>query len=207
MSELETAYRQRFENVLTPVADLLKAQIKDIYKDEPRIDRVVARAKTVNSFLEKSKSKEEDGTPKYLEPLRQIQDQIGARIIVYYLNDIDRICKIAERYYRKIESRHVVPESESEFGYFGTHFVFHIPSDVIDQSIEASLLPVFFELQVKTLFQHAWSEANHDLGYKTASGPLSPETKRFLAYASAQAWGADHVFNRLARAQEGLELH
>ena len=26
--------------------------------------------------------------------------------------------------------------------------------------------PRFFELQVKTLFQHAWSEASHDIAYK-----------------------------------------
>jgi putative GTP pyrophosphokinase len=54
---------------------------------------------------------------------------------------------------------------------------------------------------VKTLFQHAWSEAEHDLGYKRGSTPFSAEGKRKIAYTSAQAWGADHIFDELFRAR------
>jgi ppGpp synthetase/RelA/SpoT-type nucleotidyltranferase len=52
---------------------------------------------------------------------------------------------------------------------------------------------------VKTLFQHAWSKADHDLGYKPGSGstPLTSHERRKLAYTSAQAWGADHLFDEL----------
>jgi GTP pyrophosphokinase len=52
-------------------------------------------------------------------------------------------------------------------------------------------------LQIKTLFQHAWSEANHDLGYKPALAPVGVEDERRLAFTSAQAWGADHIFDEL----------
>jgi putative GTP pyrophosphokinase len=58
-------------------------------------------------------------------------------------------------------------------------------------------------LQVKTLFEHAWSEAEHDLGYKPGEAPLTPDQKRRLAYTSAQAWGADHIFDELFRARSG----
>jgi putative GTP pyrophosphokinase len=54
---------------------------------------------------------------------------------------------------------------------------------------------------VKTLFQHAWSEADHDVGYKPGSIPLTPEEKRKLAYTSAQAWGADQIFDELFQAR------
>jgi hypothetical protein len=46
---------------------------------------------------------------------------------------------------------------------------------------------------------NAWSEANHDLGYKPGSKPLDSEAKRRLAFTSAQAWGADRVFDELFR--------
>ena len=49
-------------------------------------------------------------------------------------------------------------------------------------------MPKFFELQIKTLFQHAWSEAEHDLGYKEDKH-LNLDQKRRLAFTSAQAWG------------------
>jgi putative GTP pyrophosphokinase len=74
-----------------------------------------------------------------------------------------------------------------------------IPTDVIDDGMDQSLMPGFFELQIKTLFQHAWSEADHDLGYKPGERPLSSDEKRQLAYTSAQAWGADHMFDGLFR--------
>jgi ppGpp synthetase/RelA/SpoT-type nucleotidyltranferase len=62
----------------------------------------------------------ENGQPEYAEPLQQIQDQIGVRIITFYRSDIGRVAVTIQKYYRSIEARDVVPESEWEFGYFGT---------------------------------------------------------------------------------------
>jgi len=72
-----------------------------------------------------------------------------------------------------------------------------IPTDLIDPALDRALIPEFFELQVKTLFQHAWSEANHDLGYKPGAVPLTADAQRRLAFTAAQAWGADHIFDEL----------
>jgi putative GTP pyrophosphokinase len=77
-----------------------------------------------------------------------------------------------------------------------------VPSDAVDPSIDKSLVPRFFELQVKTLFQHAWSEANHDLGYNSGLTPLTSDEKRRLAFTSAQAWGADRVFDELFKERQ-----
>lgn len=63
------------------------------------------------------------------------------------------------------------------------------------------MIPRVFELQVKTLFEHAWSEAEHDLGYKPGEQPLTPDQTHRLAYTSAQAWGADRMFDELFRAR------
>jgi putative GTP pyrophosphokinase len=134
---------------------------------------------------------------KYSEPLHQIQDQVGARIVTFYRSDVDLLDKIVSRYFRAIESKDHVPDSEWEFGYFGRHHVLVIPSDVIDDHWDKAMVPKFFELQIKTLFQHAWSEAEHDVGYKEGEKPLSLDQKRRLAFTSAQAWGADRIFDEL----------
>lgn len=201
MSELEKLYRRRLENVLNPLAVAIEGQLKDYFAQQPRIDRIAARAKTVERFLAKAQ-KDENGKRKYTEPLRQIQDQVGARVVTFYKSDVALIAEIVRKYYRPIESKDMVPESEWEFGYFGRHFVLLVPSDLTVAFEDRSQVPQFFELQIKTLFQHAWSEANHDLGYKSEL-PLDGDAKRRLAFTSAQAWGADWIFDDLFQERVG----
>jgi putative GTP pyrophosphokinase len=193
---LEALYRQRYETVLTPLASALANHVTDCFKGQPRIDRISARAKDVSSFLSKA-TKMEGRRRKYSEPLHQIQDQVGARIIAFYRSDVDYLDKIVGKYFRAIESKDHVPDSEWEFGYFGRHHILVIPSDVIDDGWDKAAVPQFFELQIKTLFQHAWSEAEHDVGYKEGNNPLNLDQKRRLAFTSAQAWGADRIFDEL----------
>jgi len=193
---LEIQYRARFGTVLTPVADKLSALLHGILEGQPRIDRIAARPKSIDRFVAKAMA-EADGKPKYDDPLHQIQDQIGARIITFYKDDVDRISQEINRYFHSIESKDMVPKNEWEFGYFGNHHVLMLPPDVIDPTWDGGLVPYCFELQIKTLFQHAWSEANHDLGYKPGQQPLQSDELRQLAFTSAQAWGADRIFNEL----------
>ncbi len=198
MNDLEHEYRRRFDTVLVPLAASLESHLKEALHSEVRIDRISARAKSVDRFVAKAQITE-SGRPKYSEPLRQIQDQIGARVVTFYLCDVDRIATVIERYYRRIESRIVVPDSETEFSYFGRHYILLNPSELMPSGPEKALTPEFFELQISTLFQHAWAEAEHDLGYKPQSPTLPREAKRRVAYTAAQAWGADRMFDELFR--------
>lgn len=195
MIDLEKSYRSRFD-VLVHLATLIERHLREHLEGVPRIDRVTARAKSIDRFMKKATAVEK-GKPKYKEPLSEIQDQIGARIITFYLSDVAAVAEVIDKYYRPIETKNLVPDSEWEFGYFGRHSVLLIPTDLFDEQIDKALLPDFFELQIKTLFQHAWSEANHDLGYKPELGELAPGAKRRLAFTSAEAWGADRVFEEL----------
>ena len=193
--ELEIAYSQNYESTLVPISERLLNLLTTYLADEPRIDRITTRAKSVSSFLGKAR-KMQDGVAMYDQPLNQVQDQIGARVITFYKSDVERIAEILRKYFRPIEDKNIVPESDQEFGYFGRHFVFFCPSEILKDSDAAAGAPKFFELQIKTLYQHAWSEANHDLGYKEAA-PLSSEERRKIAFTAAQSWGADTIFEEL----------
>jgi len=83
-------------------------------------------------------------------------------------------------------------------GHEGRHYILFIPADVKDASANDEDFPTFFELQIKTLFQHAWGEADHDLIYRP-SGDLTPDQRRRVAFTAAQAWGADRIFEELAQ--------
>ena len=191
-------YTRRFESVLRPLADRLERHLKGCLNACVRIDAVRARAKAVDRFLNKAAKRDSGGTLKYRDPINEIQNQIGARIVVFYLDDVERIREsVVHKYFRAIEDRAVVPDSPTEFGYEGRHFILFVPNDVVDEKSEKGDRPRFFELQVKTLFQHAWAEANHDLGYK-AKNDLSQNQRRNMAFSAAQAWGADYMFQNLA---------
>ena len=183
------------------MASGLDAHLRASTNDCKRIDSISVRAKTIHRFGKKAEKKSEDGKLKYDDPINQIQDQIGARIVVRYLEDVDRVSKAVERYYRPIERRLVVPDSEDAFGYEGKHYVFFIPTAALPTDAERNF-PKFFELQIKTLFQHAWSEAEHDLRYKAGKKPLTPEERRKVFFTAAQAWGADQIFQELFSGQD-----
>lgn len=189
---LEESYRARHDDVLVLLAEKLELFLKNNLAGLERIDRVCARAKAVDKFVEKSGKTLNDGSKKYTEPLTQIQDQVGARVVCFYLEDVLKVQDEINKYFRPIESRAVTPESPSEFGYSGKHCILFLPEDILtgDESI------TFFELQIKTLFQHAWGEAEHDLTYKP-SARISPDVSRKVAFTAAQAWGADMIFSEL----------
>jgi putative GTP pyrophosphokinase len=194
--EIKQEYLERYSKALVPAAGVLEAFIREHMAGVPRIDRIGVRAKAVSRFVEKALKEDEQGNPRYGDPLNQIQDQLGARIVTFYLSDVIRVADQVKKYLKFVEAKQIVPDSESEFGYFGQHFIVLIPSDVTEALPRPDLMPTFFELQVKTLYQHAWAEANHDLAYKP-SQPLTIEQKRSVAYTAAQSWGADRMFEEL----------
>jgi putative GTP pyrophosphokinase len=194
---LRETYAERSTRVLSPLAKRLAAHLDKLFEGFPRIDRISVRAKAVDRFVTKA-DKLENGKRKYDDPLNQIQDQVGARIVTFYASDVELVRLEIEKYFRYIESQKLVPESESEFGYEGRHFILLVPEDLIDEKLSSDDSVELFELQIKTLYQHAWSEAEHDLGYKPSS-MLTGDQKRQLAFTAAQSWGADKIFDEMHR--------
>jgi putative GTP pyrophosphokinase len=50
---------------------------------------------------------------------------------------------------------------------------------------------------MNTVWQHAWSEANHEVGY-TPFDKLSRNHLRRRAFTAPQAWGVGRIFDELA---------
>ncbi len=193
---LQADYLRRYHEILKPIAHNLGVLLKDDLREIVHIDRITARAKSPDSFLNKARAVDDEGKRRYSHPLLQIQDQIGARVITFYREDVEIVAQEVLRYFHHIEERTVVPDSQWKFGYFGRHYILKLPVDAIPTELNPEDAPTFFECQIKTLFQHAWSEANHDVGYKQTR-ELTDDQQRYLAYTSAQAWGADGVFQDL----------
>jgi putative GTP pyrophosphokinase len=198
-SEVMSEYSYRYP-ALQRIEAALEIHLRQVLSGIPRVDAITSRAKSPDRFVAKALKTTDEGSPKYDNPLFQIQDQVGSRITVFYLSDVTDICARVGDHLTHVEVQDKAPAQDSEFGYFGVHFILRLPDDVIPDGVDEDLIPEFFELQVKTLFQHAWSEAHHDLGYKSKR-ELTSDEKRKVAFTAAQAWGADTIFEQLA---EGL---
>ena len=193
MDYLKEAYIEKYQTYLSPSAKRLETHLKQLLLGVPRIDNICTRAKSLDRFLGKAKKlDEETGKFKYELPLDEIQDQVGARIVVFYLSDVKVISELVKKQFATVENTVKQPLSDKEFGYFGEHFILALPTDVThDLHTDSSNV---FELQIKTLFQHAWSEAEHDSSYKAPS-EMTKDERRLVALTSAHAWAADRIFD------------
>ena len=202
---LKSRYETRYFSALVKIVPPLEGLLRSVLGDTPRIDRIAVRAKTVDRFIAKSDKRDTSGALKYADPFDQIQDQLGARVVVLYEQDVEAVSNIVLKYFRHIEARIVVPELPSEFGYVGKHFVLALPTDALPSGVSKAEAPEFFECQVKTLFQHAWAETEHELGYKSPVA-LTDDQKRRLAFTAAQAWGADRIMSDLMNETQASAL-
>jgi putative GTP pyrophosphokinase len=198
LTTIGDSYEAR-EGLLKEVAAKLEGQILLAFANIPHIDRISFRAKSRLSFVRKIEKAECDERS-YSSPLTDIEDQIAGRVIVFFDDDVDpAVAKVKEVFAVPLESGQREPAVDAEFGYESYHEIYRIPRWAFPEGwAERGDLPSAFELQVRTLFQHAYAEPQHDVAYKPTT-PLTREEKRELAWIAASAWGADQALVRVRK--------
>lgn len=191
IQHLSDTYFELYHELLR-IAKELEEDLRNAFSDVKHIDRINCRIKEKESFIQKASKLTKEKALKYKNPFKEIQDFIGCRVVVYFKSDIELATEIIKRFYKTIEKQHLVPDDVMKFGYEGTHLICSIPNTMYSTGLKHLSFPDFFELQIKTLYQHAWSQSNHGLGYKPGN-ILSYEEERKLAFVSAQSWGADRM--------------
>ncbi|MEV6240378.1 hypothetical protein [Lentzea sp. NPDC051838] len=163
--------------------------------------QVEGRVKTPDSFDEKIKRK----AGKYADPLSDMTDLVGLRIIAYYLEDVDRIVELLSDEFevRKEHSMNKQDElAPDQFGYSSNHLVIRIGSR--SQRPEwAKYADISVELQVRTMSQHAWAAVHHKLSYKRVE-EVPTSLQRRLFRLSALFEMADEQFSAIRRTASEL---
>jgi ppGpp synthetase/RelA/SpoT-type nucleotidyltranferase len=185
-------------------AKALEERVNEALEGTSRIDRVSFRVKLPSSFAKKCVDTEL-GTPRYGSPLEEVEDQITGRILVFFRDDLETVeKKIRAEFSAAVEVQRTRPDGHSSFGYESDHYIFVIDEHMKPAGwLEAGPMPTTFELQIRTLFMHAFAEPQHDIGYK--ADKLDLETHRQFAWIAASAWGADQTMNDLQRRLEGSQ--
>lgn len=192
--ELRAAYEERL-SLLQGLATNLERETRRQFDGVPHIDRISFRAKGAESFLDKVLERRVD--PPYEEPLIEVEDQVGGRVLVFFVSDVDPAREQAERLFTPVEAVLRRPESYNVFDYESFHAIYGIPPPIKPAGWdERNDLPRTFELQIRTLFQHAYAEPQHDLAYKPETRP-SDEIRRELAWVAASSWGGDQALERV----------
>jgi ppGpp synthetase/RelA/SpoT-type nucleotidyltranferase len=175
---------------------------------------VQARPKTVPSFAEKVLRKRD----KYRDPLRQLTDLCGARVIAQTKHDVEMVCHFIREYFLVDEANSLdVLERlrAAEFGYRSVHYVVQlkagtfpnhdIPVEVPPAAYPDADQPMKAEIQVRTIAQHAWADIGHDRLYK--SGFDVPSTWiRESARIAALLESTDEAFERLVAAIDAYSV-
>ncbi|MFD2873641.1 GTP pyrophosphokinase family protein [Mucilaginibacter ximonensis] len=170
--------------------------ISEVIEESPIIVHAITnRTKEVESF----KNKIDD--PKYIDPIKQITDLSGLRIIVYVEDDLKPICEILENTFH-IDASNSLDKSEElgtdKVGYRSIHYIAYIKEERLDLPEYKKFKDLKFEIQVRTILQHAWAEIEHDKNYKF-NGVLPPEIKRRFKILAGSLELMDREFNSISK--------
>jgi predicted RNase H-like nuclease/ppGpp synthetase/RelA/SpoT-type nucleotidyltranferase len=159
---------------------------------------VTGRAKSVASFAAKAE-RTSAGRRLYSDPLAEITDQIGLRVITYLHSDVAAVAELLGDQMVVLDDRDWGQETASEgrFGYASRHLLVSVDPARAGTALE----PVRgrqAQVQVRTVLQHAWAEFEHAIRYKgTIPEEHAPDLDRRFTLAAGLLELADREFSEI----------
>ncbi|KPH52241.1 GTP pyrophosphokinase [Helicobacter pullorum] len=204
---------ESFETILKNyIQGLLDKAIQEGKLDKESVE-IKSRTKEIESF--KGKISRDDKKLKYKDPLSEITDLVGIKIMLTSLKDENIVYELLKLEMKdNIDKENSVDKTEDikkerKFGYLGRHLVvfydenmFELGKHLINKEIHPSHFKgLRAEIQVKTLLQHVWAEVEHKARYK-AGEELSNDKKRYFDRLAALIEVADDLFKDLVEESE-----
>lgn len=171
-------YRKQREDFVK-LGDTVHTMLDDMVKDLGiTVLGVEHRVKTEKSLAGKLERKG-DG----YNTIEDITDILGCRVICFLSDEIDKIGKKVEETFvidRELSSDKRALIKEDTFGYLSLHYICSLP---FGDKWPDEICGKKFEVQIRTILQHAWSAIHHDIGYKSDFGVPREINRQFARLA------------------------
>jgi ppGpp synthetase/RelA/SpoT-type nucleotidyltranferase len=156
---------------------------------------VESRTKGPESFARKASRPERV----YRDPIREMDDLCGVRVIVRYRSEVDEVARVLDDEFNVVETEDKRAKFRpDQLGYASIHKIvmFRTTDRVLGDFGKHG--DVRAEIQVRTILEHAWAAISHELDYK-ASEIAPQELQRDLNLLSGLLELADQRFEGLRR--------
>lgn len=176
--------RHQYEALATAIKIIIENALEH---EKLLIHSIECRAKDLESLEKKCRknnaSRPEE--PKYNEPLKQITDLAGVRIIAFFLKTVEDIQLVLEREFDVIEKidKSSILQEEEKFGYQSIHFLVKLKPNRANLPEYKLCEGLVCEIQLRTILQHSWAEIEHDIQYKSVATIPRSIKRRFMALA------------------------
>jgi putative GTP pyrophosphokinase len=181
------AYRER-RSLYHEFARCLKTLLDEALRgSDVKTQSVDARAKTLDSFVRKAAQVHplDPTRPKYEDPLSEIKDLAGVRVITFLPTAVEQVVAAIEDQFDVIEREDKLERLvlEERFGYQSVHRLVRLTPNRTGLPEYRRFADLVGEIQVRTILQHAWAEIEHDIQYKGAEVLTASVRRRFMAVA------------------------
>ena len=170
-----------------------------------QISSLEHRAKTVESFEEKARrpSEADSEAPQYPNPMEDITDLAGVRVITFLLSAVPKVNAVVEQQFDVLEKsdKTGLLEEEQKLGYQSVHYLVRFSASRLGLPEYRNFRGLITEIQVRTILQHAWAEIEHDIQYKAVETIPRSIRNRFTQLAGALAI-ADREFQAVSDEDE-----
>ncbi|MBU3101928.1 MULTISPECIES: GTP pyrophosphokinase [Clostridium] len=179
-----TKFRPLHEAFSITIQTILKKCLDD---KNIKYHSIEARAKSINSFAEKASkpSKNNINLPKYKNPIEEITDLTGVRIITFFPITINAVNQVLSNEFTILEKndKSAALDKQEKLGYKSVHYLIKLKPSRCNLSEYKLFTDMVAEVQVRTILQHAWAEIEHDIEYKSETIIPIDIKRRFMALA------------------------